>query len=62
MQKTLPEHVTRLEQKIESLNKLLAEPGLSPAAQNGVRVDLGMAERALIYFRQAYELERKLSN
>jgi hypothetical protein len=63
MDKPLQEHVTRLEQRIESLRRQLAEPtGKSIESQSDLRIDLGLAERALGYFHRAYELERKISN
>lgn len=52
----------RLEQRIRFFRKQLDEPGRSVQEKNHFRVDLDIAERALVYFRRAYELEQKISN
>jgi hypothetical protein len=61
MQRTLSEHLTYLERRIEALKKQLEEPGKSPAEQNEIKIDLGIAERSLVHFRKAYALEQKLT-
>jgi hypothetical protein len=60
MQRTLREHITYLEQKIEALKEELRDLRKPTAEQNEVAVDLGMAERALVHFRKAFYLELKL--
>jgi len=61
MQRTLSEHIAYLEQKIESLQIEMDEPGKSSHGMEQISVDIGIAERSLIHFRKAYELELKLS-
>jgi hypothetical protein len=60
MQRTLSEHITYLEQKIESLKKALEEPGKSLSQQNETEIDLGIAERALVHFQKAFDFEQRL--
>jgi hypothetical protein len=62
MQRALQEHIAHLEQRIEFFKKQLAEQDRSPQEKVGLQVDLDIAERSLVYFRKAYELERKISN
>ena len=62
MQRTLREHLTYLEQRIEALHKEMLEPGKSRSAKNEISIDLGIAERSLLHFQKAFELEEKLSN
>jgi len=62
MQRTLQEHIAHLEQRIEFFKKELGEQSRSPQERASLRVDLDIAERALVYFRKAFELERKISN
>ena len=61
MQRTLSEHINYLEQEIESLKIELQEPGKSPSTRKEVRIDLGIAERALVHFRKAFEFEQRVS-
>jgi hypothetical protein len=60
MQRPLANHIMSLEQKIGALNLRLNEGGLTPLETNEVRIDLGIAERALVHFRKAFELEQRL--
>ena len=60
MQRTLSDHITSLEEKIEAIKDELGQQGSSFSRENDLRIDLGIAERALVYFRKAFELERKL--
>jgi hypothetical protein len=60
MQRTLQEHIAYLEQKIEALKRQLGELDRGEAEQSGLRIDLGIAEHALVHFQKAYELELRL--
>lgn len=60
MQRTLSEHISYLEEKIESLRKQLAATGQTASEQNGIEIDLGIAERALAHFQKAFDLEQRL--
>lgn len=62
MQRTLQDHISHLEQKIESLKAQLEESDRSPEFQKGLRLNLELAETSLVLFRKAYDLERKISN
>lgn len=61
MQRTLSEHIAYLEKKVESLKKEMAEPAHPEVEKSNLLVDLGMAERALVHFRKAFELEQRIS-
>ncbi len=61
MQRTLREHIDYLEQKIETLKSQLNQTGTSLHDLNETGIDIGIAERSLVHFRKAYELEMKLS-
>jgi hypothetical protein len=62
MQRTLSEHISYLEQKIEAIRKGLQEPGRSLAEKSEMKIDLGIAERSLVHFQKAFALEKKLSD
>jgi hypothetical protein len=58
----LGEHIIHLEQKIEALKTEIHDPERTPAELRVVRIDLGIAERSLVHFRKAFELEQKISH
>jgi hypothetical protein len=62
MQRTLSEHITWLEEKIAALKKQLDTSEKSPLQKAEIKVDLGIAERALTNFQKAFALEQKLSD
>jgi len=62
VERPLREHVAYLEQKIDSLKAQQSDPDRTAGERYQASIDLGIAERALIYFRQAYELEQKVSS
>lgn len=61
MQRTLREHIDYLEQKIEALKKLLDDPNNTFHELDQIGIDIGIAERSLLHFRKAYELEMRVS-
>jgi len=61
MRRTLLEHITDLEQKIEVLRTRMKEAGRSEAELSQWKIDLGIAERSLVYYRKAFDLEQKIS-
>lgn len=62
MQRTLSEHITFLEQKIDALKKQFEEPGQTASQQNEIEIDLGVAERALTHFQRAFDFEQRLKH
>jgi hypothetical protein len=62
MQRTLSEHITYLEKKIAALKAELEKPGQTQLQKTEIKVDLGIAERALVNFRRAFALEQKVSD
>ena len=63
MQRPLQEHISRLEEKIVFLKRQLRNGHDLPAYQRAEReLELSNAEQALALFRQAYELERQISD
>lgn len=60
MQRPLQEHLLYLETRIEELKKKLRDNSLAKAEKETAQIDLGIAERALIHFQKAFELEQKL--
>jgi len=62
MQRPLREHISYLEQKIEALKLECADDRVTDPEKVNRRIDLGIAERALVHFRKAFELESRLSN
>lgn len=60
MQRTLREHIDYLERKIETLKRRSTELDRTEAEKREMD-DLGIAERALVHFQKAFELEQRLS-
>jgi hypothetical protein len=61
MQRTLGEHIEYLERKIETLKRRSTELDRTEAEKREMEIDLGIAERALVHFKKAFELEQRLS-
>jgi hypothetical protein len=62
VQRTLQDHVSHLEQKIEAIKTQLREGQGSAEYQRGLRLNLEIAETSLALFRKAFDLEGKISN
>ena len=62
MQRPLSEHIAYLEHKSETLKAALADPDRTAEERVSLRTDLDMAERALTFFRKAFDLERRISH
>ena len=59
MQRTLREHLTYLEQRIEALHKEMLEPGKSRSAKNEISIDLGIAETVTATFSESLRTGRE---
>jgi hypothetical protein len=62
MQRPLSEHIAYLEHKSATLRVAIADPDRTAAERVNLRMDLDMAERALSFFRKAFDLERRISH
>lgn len=62
MQRTLQEHISHLERKIESIKAQLERSQGSAEFQKGLKLNLEIAETSLALFRKAFDLENKISN
>jgi hypothetical protein len=60
MDRPLKEHIAHLEQRLQVLNQELMESARSAAEHKRIEADLRAAELALVYYRQALELEKKV--
>ena len=60
MDRPLQEHLNHLEQRLQVLNQELMESARTLAERNRIQGDIRAAELALIYYRQALELEKKV--
>jgi hypothetical protein len=57
----LQEHIAYLEERIEMLKARQDDPDLTAVERYQAARDLEIAETALVYFRNAFEVERKIS-
>ena len=62
MQRPLREHIAYLEEKIENIKRRSAEFDRTEAEKSEMQIDLGIAERALVHFQKAFELEQRLTS
>lgn len=60
MQTTVQAHIAFLEERIQTFNAQLTEPGRTPGERDSLRSSLHIAELALTYYRKAYELEQTI--
>ena len=60
MDRPLKEHIAHLEQRLQVLNQELMESDRGPAEHKRIEADMRAAELALVYYRQALELEKKV--
>jgi hypothetical protein len=61
MDQPLKVHITFLEQRLKTLNEELMETNLMRAERNRIESEIRAAELALVYYRQALELEKQIS-
>lgn len=61
MKRTLQEHISSLEQKIQTLRAQCDDLARPSDERLALTVDLDLAERALEHFRKAFELEQRIS-
>jgi len=60
VQRTLNEHIARLEEKIVILKRELRNPDLTDYERSERDISLSNAEEALKLFRKAYDLEQRM--
>lgn len=61
MQRPLQEHIAFLEEKIVRLKAEANDASRSAEERYQASLDLGIAERAIVHFRQAYKLEQQVA-
>ena len=60
MQRSLQDHIARLEEKIVILKRELRDPDLADYAKSEREIPLANSEEALKLFRRAYDLEQRV--
>jgi hypothetical protein len=61
MQRPLQDHIAYLEQRIEILKAQQSDAERTAGERLQSSIDLRIAERALVHFRKAFELEQRVS-
>jgi hypothetical protein len=61
MDRPLREHISHLEKRLEKLNKELMEHSRTIEERNRMESEIRVAQLALVYYRNALELERQVS-
>ncbi|HMH02551.1 MAG TPA: hypothetical protein VK555_14125 [Terriglobales bacterium] len=62
MERPLKDHISRLEQAIQSLNRDIMENRRTLTERNRIEADIRAAEMALAHYRAAFELEKKIAS
>jgi hypothetical protein len=60
MDRTLREHITHLEQRLQVLNNQIMENRRTQIERNRIESEIRAAELALTYYRKALELEQQI--
>lgn len=60
MDRTLRDHISHLERRLQQLSRQIMDNHLSVAARNRVDAEIRAAELALSYYRKALELEKQV--
>ena len=60
MDRTLREHISHLEQKLQALNHQIMENRRTQAERNRIESEIRAAQLALTYYRKALELEQQV--
>jgi len=61
MLRTLQEHIRFLEQHSFRLTEQMARPIRTEEERNRLQAEILIAEQALAYYKQGYELEKKIA-
>jgi hypothetical protein len=61
MDRTVREHIARLEQRLRELNSEIMDDTKSQSQRNRIEAEIRAAELALDYYRKALDLERQIS-
>ena len=61
MDRSLKEHISFLETRQQELHREMMEEGRTLVERNRIESEIRAAELALIYYRNALELERQLT-
>ena len=61
MERTLGEHITYLQNRVQSLQRQLTDSTLTEIERNRIQAEIQVAELALSHYRKAFELEREIA-
>lgn len=61
MQRTLNEHLLRLQLKVQELNDQLTRPNLSVFENSRIESEIRVAELALTCYLKGFEIEQKIA-
>ena len=60
MDRTLREHISHLEERLQLLGRQIKEDWLTPAESNRIQTEIRAAEMALTHYRKVLELEQQI--